>query len=69
MGHPEQTALYVTMRNHGCGPEAVLAVSSTVAMTGDSHQTILQDGTMVMHPQTRFAMPPGAWRCVWEAST
>jgi copper(I)-binding protein len=59
MGHPDQTALYVTVHNHGPEPEVLLAVSSPMATTGELHQTILQDGTSVMQPQTRFEIPTG----------
>jgi copper(I)-binding protein len=57
--NPEQSALYVTVRNDGREPDALLAVSSEVATTGELHQTVLQEGTMVMQPQTRFDIPAG----------
>ena len=57
--NPDQTALYITVRNHGPQPEALLAASSAVATTGEFHQTLLQHGTTVMHPQSRFDIPAG----------
>jgi copper(I)-binding protein len=48
MLHPDQSALDVTVSNHGPEPEALLAFSSPVVATGELQQTSLQDGTMVM---------------------
>ena len=59
MMNPEESALYVTVSNHGGEPDALLAASSAVATTGVLHQTLSQNGTTVMQLQEQFTIPAG----------
>lgn len=59
MLHPEESALYVTVSNHGSEPEALLSALSEVATTGVLHETISRDRTTVMQPQTQFDIQAG----------
>jgi copper(I)-binding protein len=59
MMNPEESALYMTVHNHGSEPDALLSASSEVATTGVLHQTISREGTTVMQPQAQFDIPAG----------
>jgi periplasmic copper chaperone A len=52
-------AVYVTIRNHGSEADALLSASSDVATTAELHQTIEQDGKMVMRPLPKADVPAG----------
>jgi periplasmic copper chaperone A len=52
-------AVYVTISNHGSEADALLSASSDVATTAELHQTIKQDGKMVMRPLPKFDVPAG----------
>jgi len=51
--------VYVTISNHGSEADALLSASSDVATTAELHQTIKQDGKMVMRPLPKFDVPAG----------
>jgi periplasmic copper chaperone A len=52
-------AVYVTISNHGSEADALLSASSDVATTAELHQTIEQDGKMVMRPLPKADVPAG----------
>ena len=52
-------AVYVTINNHGSEADALLSASTDVAMTVELHETVKQDGKMVMRPLPRFDVPAG----------
>ncbi len=52
-------AVYVTISNHGTEADALLSASADVATTVELHQTIKQDGKMVMRPLPRVDIPAG----------
>ena len=56
MMDPEESALYVTVHNHGSEPDALLSASSEVATASVLHQTMSRDSTTVMQPQAQFAL-------------
>jgi copper(I)-binding protein len=56
---PDESAVYVTVRNHGHAAEALLAASSAVASRGELHRTVVQGGTTVMQRQAQLVIPAG----------
>ena len=52
-------AVYVTISNHGSEADALLSASTDVATTVELHETVEQDGKMVMRPLPKFAVPAG----------
>jgi copper(I)-binding protein len=52
-------AVYVTISNHGSEDDALLSASADVATTVELHETIEQDGKMVMRPLPKFAVSAG----------
>jgi copper(I)-binding protein len=52
-------AVYVTISNHGSGADALLSASSDVANTVELHETMAQDGKMVMRPLQKIDVPAG----------
>jgi copper(I)-binding protein len=60
MMNPEESALYVTVRNHGSEPDALLAVSSEVAASGVLYETLARESTTVRQPQKQFDIPAGS---------
>ncbi len=52
-------AVYVTISNHGSEADALLSASTDVATTVELHETVKQDGKMVMRPLPRFDVPAG----------
>jgi copper(I)-binding protein len=59
MINPEESALYVTVRNHGSAPDALLSASSEVATSGVLYETITRENTTVRQPQKQFDIPAG----------
>jgi copper(I)-binding protein len=57
--NPEESALYVTVRNHGSEPDALLSASSEVATAGVLHETMSRENTTVRQPQKQFDIPAG----------
>jgi periplasmic copper chaperone A len=53
------SAAYVTISNHGSEADTLLSASSDVATTVEFHETIKQDGKMVMRPLPKFDVPAG----------
>ena len=52
-------AVYVTINNRGSEADALLSASTEVATTVELHETIEQDGKMVMRPLPKFDVPAG----------
>jgi periplasmic copper chaperone A len=52
-------AVYVTISNHGTEADALLGASTDVATTAELHETVEQDGKMVMRPLAKFEVPAG----------
>jgi copper(I)-binding protein len=52
-------AVYVIISNHGSGADAFLSASSDVANTVELHETVAQDGKMVMRPLPKIDVPAG----------
>jgi copper(I)-binding protein len=52
-------AVYVTISNHGSEADALLSASTDVATTVELHETVEQDGKMVMRPLPKFDVPAG----------
>ena len=53
------SAVYVTISNHGSEADALLSASTDVATTVELHETVEQGGKMVMRPLPKFAVPAG----------
>jgi periplasmic copper chaperone A len=56
---PDNSAVYVTVKNHGSEPDALLSAATNVATTMELHQAIEKDGKMVMQPRSKFDVPAG----------
>jgi periplasmic copper chaperone A len=56
---PENSAVYVTVRNRGSEPDALVSAMTDVATTVELHETVTKDGTMVMQPRPQFDIPAG----------
>jgi copper(I)-binding protein len=54
---PANSAVYVTVSNHGSEPDALVSASTDIATTVELHQTVEKDGKMVMQPRPRFDIP------------
>ena len=52
-------AAYVTISNRGSEADALLSASTDVATTVELHETVKQDGKMVMRPLPKFDVPAG----------
>ena len=52
-------AVYVTISNHESEADVLLSASSDVATTAELHETIEQDGKMVMRPLPKVDVPAG----------
>ena len=52
-------AVYVTISNHGSEADALLSASADVATTVELHQSVAQDGKMLMRPLPKFDVPAG----------
>lgn len=57
--YPGNSAVYVTVRNHGSEPDALVSASTNVAAAAELHQTVEVDGKMVMWPRPQFDIPAG----------
>jgi copper(I)-binding protein len=53
-------AIYVTIRNHGSEPDALVSATSGAATTVELHETVEVGGTMMMRPLPKIDMPAGA---------
>lgn len=64
---PNNSAVYVTVSNHGSEPDALVSASTAIATTVELHQTVEKDGKIVMQPQFdvpaggRLEMKPGSY--------
>jgi copper(I)-binding protein len=56
---PDNSAVYVTISNHGSEPDALVAAMTTIATAAELHETIVKDGKMVMQPRSAFDVPAG----------
>jgi periplasmic copper chaperone A len=52
-------AVYVTISNHGSEADTLLSASTDVAATVELHETVKQDGKMIMRLLPRFDVPAG----------
>jgi copper(I)-binding protein len=52
-------AVYITIRNHGSTPDALVSASTAMANTVELHETVEQGGKMVMRPLPKFDVPAG----------
>jgi periplasmic copper chaperone A len=52
-------AVYVTINNRGSEADALLSVSTDLANTIELHETVEQDGKLVMRPLPKFDVPAG----------
>jgi periplasmic copper chaperone A len=57
--NPDNSAVYVTISNHGGEPDALLSAAANAATTVELHETIEKDGKMVMQPRSQFDVPAG----------
>jgi copper(I)-binding protein len=56
---PDNSAVYVTIRNHGSEPDALVSVTTNIATAVGLHETIEKDGKMAMQPRPKFDVPAG----------
>jgi periplasmic copper chaperone A len=56
---PDNSAVYVTIRNHTNGPDALVSAATNIATAVELHETIERDGKMVMQPRPQFSIPAG----------
>jgi copper(I)-binding protein len=56
---PDNSAVYVTVRNHGSEPDALVSAATDVATTAELHETVAKDGRMVMQPRPKLDVPAG----------
>jgi len=61
-GHMHGTtgAVYLTLRNSGATPDALVAATSDVAEAVELHETVMEGTVMRMRPVARLALPAGA---------
>ena len=61
-GHMHGTtgAVYLTLRNGGAAPDALVAAQSDVAGTVELHETTMDGAVMRMRPVAKLALPAGA---------
>jgi copper(I)-binding protein len=57
--NPDNSAVYVTISNHGSEPDALLSAAANAATTVELHETIEKDGKMVMQPRSQFDVLAG----------
>src|SRR5688500_10290945 len=57
--HPNNSAVYVTITNHGRGPDALVAAATPAATGVELHETVEQVGKRVMQPRPQFDIPTG----------
>ena len=56
---PDNSAVYVTVSNHGSEPDALVSASTNIAAAVELHQTVEKGGKMVMQPRPQFDVPAG----------
>jgi len=54
---PDNSAVYVTIKNYGKAPDALLSAAATVATSVELHEAIEKDGKRMMQPRSRFDIP------------
>jgi copper(I)-binding protein len=57
--NPNNSAVYVTIKNQGHESDALLSAATPLATTVELHETIEQDGKRVMLPRSQFDIPKG----------
>lgn len=59
---PQATSatVYLTIANHGAGPDSLLAVTTPSAAMAHLHQSRSSDGVMSMVPVDSLELPPGS---------
>jgi copper(I)-binding protein len=53
-------AVYLTVRNTGAAPDAIVEARTDAAHRVELHETRSEGGVMRMHPRSRFDVPAGA---------
>ena len=53
------SAVYITVRNHGSEPDVLLSAATDAATTIRLDETVEKDGLMVMQPRPQFDVPAG----------
>jgi periplasmic copper chaperone A len=56
---PDNSAVYVTVKNHGREPDVLISAATAVATAVELHEVIQKDGKMVMQPRSQFDIPAG----------
>jgi periplasmic copper chaperone A len=56
---PDNSAVYVTLSNHGNEPDTLVSATTNIATAVELHETIEKDGKMVMQPRSKFDVPAG----------
>jgi copper(I)-binding protein len=56
---PDNSAVYITLSNHGSEPDALVSAATNIATTAELDETIAKDGKMVMQPRPQFDIPAG----------
>jgi periplasmic copper chaperone A len=57
--NPNNSAVYVTVSNHGGEADALISAMTNIATAVELHETIERDGKMVMQPRLQFDIPAG----------
>jgi periplasmic copper chaperone A len=57
--NPNNSAVYVTVSNHGGEADALISAMTNMATAVELHETIEKDGKMVMQPRSQFDIPAG----------
>ena len=57
--NPDNSAVYITLSNHGSEPDALVSAATNIATTVELHETTAKDGKMVMQPRPQFDIPAG----------
>jgi periplasmic copper chaperone A len=57
--NPNNSAVYVTVSNHGGEADALISATTTIASAVELHETVEQGGKMVMQPRSQFDIPAG----------
>jgi periplasmic copper chaperone A len=56
---PDNSAVYVTLSNHGSEPDALVSATTSIATAVELHETIEKGGKMAMQPRPKFDVPAG----------
>jgi copper(I)-binding protein len=59
-GAPSTAAGYVTLRNRGAAPDALVAATADAAERVELHETRSMSGMVMMEKVARVELPPGA---------